>query len=132
MCLFIFFFFSSRRRHTRCLSDWSSDVCSSDLDAYPSQWISVLESMHKLDWSQAIPGHGGVQQGKGQLEKLIAYMKDMVAAVKDAIAKGMTLDDAKKSIDLSKHAGDFGPNFPQSNVAAIERTWAELSGKIPD
>src|SRR5205814_6826424 len=26
------FFFSSRRRHTRCLSDWSSDVCSSDLD----------------------------------------------------------------------------------------------------
>src|SRR5471030_2351511 len=27
------FFFSSRRRHTRCLSDWSSDVCSSDLVA---------------------------------------------------------------------------------------------------
>src|SRR5205814_4481833 len=27
------FFFSSRRRHTRCLSDWSSDVCSSDLIA---------------------------------------------------------------------------------------------------
>src|SRR5258705_9438884 len=27
----ISFFFSSRRRHTRCLSDWSSDVCSSDL-----------------------------------------------------------------------------------------------------
>src|SRR5205814_3644331 len=25
------FFFSSSRRHTRCLSDWSSDVCSSDL-----------------------------------------------------------------------------------------------------
>src|SRR5947199_2750683 len=36
MCLdldlyLLFFFFSSRRRHTRCLSDWSSDVCSSDL-----------------------------------------------------------------------------------------------------
>src|SRR5947199_1797234 len=29
--MFDFFFFSSRRRHTRCLSDWSSDVCSSDL-----------------------------------------------------------------------------------------------------
>src|SRR5690349_22387942 len=26
-----FFFFSSRRRHTRSLRDWSSDVCSSDL-----------------------------------------------------------------------------------------------------
>src|SRR5438034_9146819 len=32
MCLF--FFFSSRRRHTRSLCDWSSDVCSSDLIMY--------------------------------------------------------------------------------------------------
>src|SRR5205814_2684799 len=33
------FFFSSRRRHTRCLSDWSSDVCSSDL-VFP--FLSVM------------------------------------------------------------------------------------------
>src|SRR5262245_63712713 len=31
ICAVARFFFSSRRRHTRCLSDWSSDVCSSDL-----------------------------------------------------------------------------------------------------
>src|ERR1039457_4770321 len=29
--LLTFFFFSSRRRHTRLQGDWSSDVCSSDL-----------------------------------------------------------------------------------------------------
>src|SRR5438128_7873461 len=29
------FFFSSRRRHTRCYRDWSSDVCSSDLGSEP-------------------------------------------------------------------------------------------------
>src|SRR5437762_13916457 len=29
--LFWYFFFSSRRRHTRYIGDWSSDVCSSDL-----------------------------------------------------------------------------------------------------
>src|SRR6266446_10972793 len=29
--LYLFFFFSSRRRHTRLQGDWSSDVCSSDL-----------------------------------------------------------------------------------------------------
>src|SRR5271157_1069338 len=29
----VFFFFSSRRRHTRCGRDWSSDVCSSDLSS---------------------------------------------------------------------------------------------------
>src|SRR5216684_3124296 len=31
MLLLSYFFFSSRRRHTRCSRDWSSDVCSSDL-----------------------------------------------------------------------------------------------------
>src|SRR5438093_8648333 len=31
MVVFFLFFFSSRRRHTRLVSDWSSDVCSSDL-----------------------------------------------------------------------------------------------------
>src|SRR5690606_39422370 len=30
-CFVLFFFFSSRRRHTRFSRDWSSDVCSSDL-----------------------------------------------------------------------------------------------------
>src|SRR5205807_9354382 len=30
-----FFFFSSRRRHTRLQGDWSSDVCSSDLSHPP-------------------------------------------------------------------------------------------------
>src|ERR1022692_4366964 len=32
MSLHYFFFFSSRRRHTRLQGDWSSDVCSSDLN----------------------------------------------------------------------------------------------------
>src|SRR2546430_13082192 len=31
ICRLCFFFFSSRRRHTRFDCDWSSDVCSSDL-----------------------------------------------------------------------------------------------------
>src|SRR5579872_473486 len=31
MWMLFVFFFSSRRRHTRCGRDWSSDVCSSDL-----------------------------------------------------------------------------------------------------
>src|SRR2546430_9979420 len=34
-CVVSFFFFSSRRRHTRFDCDWSSDVCSSDLAIWP-------------------------------------------------------------------------------------------------
>src|SRR5215213_10514145 len=43
------FFFSSRRRHTSLVSDWSSDVCSSDLlalgTAEPRKNLDVLESL---------------------------------------------------------------------------------------
>src|SRR5690606_34793317 len=35
-----FFFFSSRRRHTRFSRDWSSDVCSSDL-VFRVQWLPL-------------------------------------------------------------------------------------------
>src|SRR2546429_36387 len=44
-----FFFFSSRRRHTRCSRDWSSDVCSSDLSP------GHLHRHHRHD----SPGGGG-------------------------------------------------------------------------
>src|SRR2546422_221933 len=42
--MFSIFFFSSRRRHTRCSRDWSSDVCSSDLDARGTPRNAVLIS----------------------------------------------------------------------------------------
>src|SRR6266705_3378803 len=32
-----YFLFSSRRRHTRSYGDWSSDVCSSDLEMFPDR-----------------------------------------------------------------------------------------------
>src|SRR5207247_7127491 len=36
------FFFSSRRRHTRSTRDWSSDVCSSDLDNTKQDGVLIL------------------------------------------------------------------------------------------
>src|SRR5690349_24982143 len=45
MCsILVFFFFSSRRRHTRSLRDWSSDVCSSDLiEVNPGEGIAEVK-----------------------------------------------------------------------------------------
>src|SRR5207253_3802357 len=42
-----FFFFSSRRRHTRWPRDWSSDVCSSDLDGSQTRdFVYVANVVH--------------------------------------------------------------------------------------
>src|SRR3712207_7740804 len=40
----VFFFFSSRRRHTRYWRDWSSDVCSSDLEKPEHSVVQVAEA----------------------------------------------------------------------------------------
>src|SRR5699024_4769078 len=48
-------FFSSRRRHTRSKRDWSSDVCSSDLDA----WSGITANPSIGAFSDLIVGDGG-------------------------------------------------------------------------
>src|SRR5262249_56912923 len=52
----VLFFFSSRRRHTRLVSDWSSDVCSSDLveelDAAGARAVARTEI---ATWAKAHP-----------------------------------------------------------------------------
>src|SRR5256886_11045218 len=65
----VFFFFSSRRRHTRFDCDWSSDVCSSDLwhDSTPLPWNAEIErffaAVKKFDdfLASGEPVHGSVE-----------------------------------------------------------------------
>src|SRR5262249_59056709 len=49
-----FFFFPSRRRHTSLVSDWSSDVCSSDLACRAASIFLALDKRTgKLLWKQS-------------------------------------------------------------------------------
>src|SRR5262249_59008146 len=85
------FFFSSRRRHTRLVSDWSSDVCSSDLGAggparHLRRLLSALAGHRALGHHQSCLRHlsralerqigrascrerGEIPEGGGTLEK---------------------------------------------------------------
>src|SRR5215217_7567375 len=51
--LTLFFFFSSRRRHTRYWRDWSSDVCSSDL-ARNVKYLPVSVHWAALEMGEAV------------------------------------------------------------------------------
>src|SRR5256884_6912638 len=56
------FFFSSRRRHTRCSRDWSSDVCSSDLRHGPMVDLGAAEhgygAIMRALYHRAVTGTG--------------------------------------------------------------------------
>src|SRR5207248_4010045 len=58
-----FFFFSSRRRHTRSYGDWSSDVCSSDLPTTASPNVKRLHGVAADDCQR----HDEAQNEPGRL-----------------------------------------------------------------
>src|SRR5256886_11452661 len=57
----VFFFFSSRRRHTRFDCDWSSDVCSSDLSnlSVAADWANHTLQIKQCTWSDSIGNFSG-------------------------------------------------------------------------
>src|SRR5436305_3854440 len=67
--IFFLFFFSSRRRHTRCGRDWSSDVCSSDLGVPQGEHgapNSVGSWRSPFPWKQFPKYPMGEDYGRGQ------------------------------------------------------------------
>src|SRR5260221_6013633 len=84
----VFFFFSSRRRHTRSLCDWSSDVCSSDLGVAVLNINELANSLKPV----VLPGEvlrvfvlkEGKEQGQG-----VAYLDDGTMVVVDQGKKAM-------------------------------------------
>src|SRR5260221_6481330 len=75
--IFIIFFFSSRRRHTRSLCDWSSDVCSSDLCAI--LFLFAMENFAQRT-ANAQQLKTGASQKKEVSEK---KLKDVLTELKD-------------------------------------------------
>src|SRR5262249_58399438 len=65
------FFFSSRRRHTILVSDWSSDVCSSDLCSMNQVRGSHNERREPLTWFIEQQNFGIADEGTGDGEHLL-------------------------------------------------------------
>src|SRR5437868_12430782 len=80
--LFVLFFFSSRRRHTRSKRDWSSDVCSSDL-------MAAAGGLHRfMAWDRPILTDSG------------GFQVFSLAAINEIDDDGVTF---RSHIDGSKH-----------------------------
>src|SRR5438034_7458519 len=95
MEVFSCFFFSSRRRHTRSLCDWSSDVCSSDLSGAMIE--SVVRRAKKLALKRYIAGG---QKG--------IMVDDLLTAVREEFKENEDLPNTTNPDDWAKIAGKKG------------------------
>src|SRR3712207_1332635 len=96
------FFFSSRRRHTRYWRDWSSDVCSSDLQVGISGHITIGDKVF-LGAQSGVPGSLKENQtliGTPPMEKLPYFKSQAIFQKLPDLYK--EINQLKKEIELLK------------------------------
>src|SRR6266581_7908831 len=114
-----FFFFSSRRRHTRWTGDWSSDVCSSDLRS---------ERMPGSDEQAAVTAEH--QRDAGCVE-LIADARGQPPGVVDDRALVARSGDARlRVIDVTAGEHDPGVDGAASGKAVVQPGLAQCLGGL--
>jgi hypothetical protein len=65
-------------------------------------WLALLDKLAAMDVDRILPAHGDVSTSK-DVKELAAMLADEYATVKDAIAKGTTLDDALKTLRFPQY-----------------------------
>src|SRR5262245_25725156 len=106
------FFLSSRRRHTRCLSDWSSDVCSSDLHA----------GQHYFSMGYVEGGGLAAKVKDGPLPagEAAGVVQQVAAAVAYAHQHGVIHRDLKPANILLGEGQAFQPDSSESSHVRLE------------
>jgi glyoxylase-like metal-dependent hydrolase (beta-lactamase superfamily II) len=111
-------------------------VCTGDLmesrlaymgDAFFSEWVNTLEEVKKLDFAVDLPGHGTPFTNKSLITAYQAYLTDLINQVTKLKNDGVSVDDATKRVDLTKHAKDF-PQItgPGADIRGVRRMYAWL------
>src|SRR5215213_10070631 len=130
----MFFFFSSRRRHTSLVSDWSSDVCSSDLGVRanaiaPGARTRLTLSTPGLADAMAPPADGSFDEwSPANVSPFVAYLCTADCTITGetftvrggvvhrvqtwTLAEVIEQDDRWTVAELARRAGELTPRLP--------------------
>src|SRR5437868_14826633 len=102
-----YFFFSSRRRHTRSKRDWSSDVCSSDLITEP---ITAAKLAQDTGADRAL-----VERLLKQIGRASCRERAGIAVGAGAVKKKGTVRQGRRPVDGERHRGRGGGRYPPAD-----------------
>ncbi len=69
---------------------------------FPKEWLYTLQQINQLDFKLVIPGHGEIQQGKTQLEKVIALLEYSITSAQSALKDNLSEEEFLKSVDINE------------------------------
>jgi len=94
-------------------------------DAYLDEWIDSLRKVEALEFDILAPGHGALG-GKADVTNFRLYLEDLRGQVLAAVRAGKSLDETRKSVDLSRYK-DWG-GYEQMSQLNIEGAYRLVQG----
>jgi cyclase len=76
-------------------------------DGYLREWAETLEQLKGLDFEVILPGHGEPFSDRARIDQLQALLRDTWDQAAAAHAKGLSPEEAAKTIDLSRHDANY-------------------------
>ncbi len=97
--------------------------------ALPEAWLETLKQCEQMDARVLVPGHGALCD-KSYLPQMAGMVRTMMEAAKEAIKKGLKLQEAQASITLSKlfpqlPANPFMANVLKNNIAHLYEIYTQ-------
>ena len=81
-------------------------------NAYPADWVAALNRLRGYDFQVLIPGHGPPQRDRAYLDRVVVLIGDVRAQVAPLARQGLSLEEARTKVDLSRQAALFTGGDP--------------------
>ena len=94
-------------------------------DGYPDEWIGSLRQVEGLEFDTLVPGHGKIGT-REHVRMFRGYLQDLRAAVQEQVQKGVSIEEAKKNVQLPKYEqwARYSDWFPE-NIEGMYRYLSE-------
>ena len=95
----------------------TGDVSAAFLgDGFPRDWPKTLDTVMKLKWDNALPGHGPIQPDRKQMTSMRNYMEELTALVITGKHAGQSITGLQKTIAVASLKAPLAPNLSQAAV----------------
>jgi glyoxylase-like metal-dependent hydrolase (beta-lactamase superfamily II) len=110
---------------------WSNHIFPSMRTAWPTEWISTLKNVAKIDANIIVPGHGFIEDPKVMKDEFAQFSKALEYVVAEATRlhkTGVTVEEALKQANWGPY--EQWTSKDRNAAIAMQRVYDELDGKL--